>query len=197
VPSVEPQAPDLLARRYRRWLLAYPADYRRERGDELIGTLLDLAGPGRARPHPLDVLDLLRAGLARRLRQWLLELLVPPRRRGNGQIMAFVAFAVGCLVPVVGAAMLLFDGAGDGSWRTTLVHLPVGIPLAPLLAWLGVTARTRLRRAVVAALMTTGCALEPSMAGVWANLALAEWLAVLWFRPAAVVPAYVGGQLDA
>jgi hypothetical protein len=56
-----------LERRYRRWLLAYPAEYRRERGDELVATLLDLAEPGRTRPRPLDLLDLLRAGLIRRV----------------------------------------------------------------------------------------------------------------------------------
>ena len=41
---------DRLERRYRRWLLACPAEYRRERGDELVATLLDLAGPNRTRP---------------------------------------------------------------------------------------------------------------------------------------------------
>jgi hypothetical protein len=39
-----------------RWLLrAYPADYRRERGDEMIGTLLETTPDGRAWPRPRDV----------------------------------------------------------------------------------------------------------------------------------------------
>jgi hypothetical protein len=56
-----------LERRYRRWLLAYPAEYRHERGDELLGTLLDLAEPGRTRPRPTEVVALLSAGSARRV----------------------------------------------------------------------------------------------------------------------------------
>jgi hypothetical protein len=46
-----------LERRCRVLLLAYPAAYRRERGDEIIGTLLMATPPGRQWP-------LLRDGLA-------------------------------------------------------------------------------------------------------------------------------------
>lgn len=57
-----------LERRYLRLLLAYPADYRRTRGAEIVGTYLDLAGPGRRWPSPADAADLLRGGLRQRLR---------------------------------------------------------------------------------------------------------------------------------
>ncbi|KXK61939.1 hypothetical protein AWW66_10890 [Micromonospora rosaria] len=57
-----------LERRYRWLLRAYPADYRRERGAELVGTYLDLAGPGRRWPSPADATDLLRGGVRQRLR---------------------------------------------------------------------------------------------------------------------------------
>ncbi|TCB90277.1 hypothetical protein E0H26_27260 [Micromonospora zingiberis] len=57
-----------LERRYRRLLWAYPANYRRERSEEIVGTYLDLAGPGRRWPSPADVADLVRGGLRQRLR---------------------------------------------------------------------------------------------------------------------------------
>src|SRR5262249_22164662 len=49
---------DALERRYRRLLLAYPAEYRRERGDEIVGILLDDAAPGRTWPDWSDAADL-------------------------------------------------------------------------------------------------------------------------------------------
>ncbi|MCU7728154.1 hypothetical protein ODJ79_30935 [Actinoplanes sp. KI2] len=56
-----------LARRYRRWLLAYPRGYRRERGPEILATLLDAAGPDRSRPPAREAALLLRHGLGRRI----------------------------------------------------------------------------------------------------------------------------------
>ncbi|SNS67446.1 hypothetical protein SAMN05421812_101358 [Asanoa hainanensis] len=57
-----------LADRYRSLLRFYPADYRAERGDELVDTYLDLAEPGQRRPRPADVADLARGGLRQHLR---------------------------------------------------------------------------------------------------------------------------------
>ncbi|MEU8169595.1 hypothetical protein AB0B97_24195 [Micromonospora sp. NPDC049004] len=57
-----------LERRYLRLLLAYPAEYRRSRGAEIVGTYLDLATPGRRWPAPADAADLLRGGLRQRVR---------------------------------------------------------------------------------------------------------------------------------
>jgi Sigma-70, region 4 len=57
-----------LERRYRLLLLAYPADYRRDRGDEIVGTLLDTAEPGQTWPRTAEVADLVGSGLRRRLR---------------------------------------------------------------------------------------------------------------------------------
>jgi hypothetical protein len=56
-----------LARRYRRLLFAYPRAYRRLRGDELLGALLDAAPPGRTRPTAREAANLLRHGLRARL----------------------------------------------------------------------------------------------------------------------------------
>ena len=57
-----------LERRYRRLLRAYPADYRRTRGAEIVGTYLDLAAPDQRWPTPADAGDLVRGGLRQRLR---------------------------------------------------------------------------------------------------------------------------------
>ncbi|GAA2577660.1 hypothetical protein GCM10010399_04280 [Dactylosporangium fulvum] len=58
---------DLLTRRYRRLLFAYPRAYRRLRGDELLSALLDAAPPERTRPTAREAADLIRHGLRARL----------------------------------------------------------------------------------------------------------------------------------
>jgi hypothetical protein len=58
-----------LERRYARWTaLFYPADYRRTRGSELVGTYLSLTAPDRRRPSPADIADLAAGGLRQHLR---------------------------------------------------------------------------------------------------------------------------------
>ena len=52
-----------LERRSRRLLRAYPARYRRERGEEILGTLLDDSPPGRRWPSPRDARALIMGGL--------------------------------------------------------------------------------------------------------------------------------------
>jgi hypothetical protein len=61
------RAEELLARRYRWLLRAYPAGYRDSRGEEIIGLLLDAARPGRRWPTPPEAADLLFGGLRRRM----------------------------------------------------------------------------------------------------------------------------------
>ncbi len=56
-----------LERRYRRLLLCYPRAYRRERADEIVGTLLELAPEGRTRPTLREAFNLVRHGLRARL----------------------------------------------------------------------------------------------------------------------------------
>jgi phage gp46-like protein len=52
-----------------RWLLrAYPADYRRERGEEILTTLLEASPPGRSWPAPRDARALITGGLG--VRAW-------------------------------------------------------------------------------------------------------------------------------
>jgi hypothetical protein len=57
-----------LADRYRSLLRWYPADYRAERGEEIVGTYLDLASSGQRRPSAADVVDLVRGGVHQQLR---------------------------------------------------------------------------------------------------------------------------------
>ena len=52
-----------LERSYRRLLCAYPGFYRRERGLEILTTLLDAAGPGQVRPSRGEAAYLLLIGL--------------------------------------------------------------------------------------------------------------------------------------
>lgn len=53
---------------YRRLLLAYPAGYREERGEELLSTLLAAAPPGRRRPTIAEAVDLVYHGIRTRAR---------------------------------------------------------------------------------------------------------------------------------
>jgi hypothetical protein len=57
----------VLERRYGLLLMAYPAEYRRARGAEMIGTLMESARPGQSWPSVADSVDLLGGALRRRL----------------------------------------------------------------------------------------------------------------------------------
>ncbi|GAA4704533.1 hypothetical protein [Phytohabitans rumicis] len=57
-----------LSRRYLLLMRAYPAHYRAERGEELLGTLLDGARPDQTRPTLAEAADIVGSGLLCRLR---------------------------------------------------------------------------------------------------------------------------------
>ena len=57
----------VLARRYRAVMWAYPRAFRVSRGDELLGTLLDCAGPQQRWPSARQVASVLVEGLRVRL----------------------------------------------------------------------------------------------------------------------------------
>lgn len=59
---------EVLEQRYRRLLRVYPGRYRRERGEEIVGTYMDCAAEDRKRPTLADVGDIAKAGLLQRLR---------------------------------------------------------------------------------------------------------------------------------
>jgi len=58
-----------LERRYRRLLVWFPAEHRREYGEEMISVLLASTPQGRRRPRLADAFDLMTGGLRARLRQ--------------------------------------------------------------------------------------------------------------------------------
>jgi hypothetical protein len=99
--SAGAERPSRFERSARLWLRAYPRRWRRDRGDEVVGVLLELARAGAGESTEADVLrhgvgartavDLLRHGWATRLRErpplhrWLayvlLDVSLPPRYR--------------------------------------------------------------------------------------------------------------------
>jgi hypothetical protein len=78
---------------YRMLMLAYPSRYRRDRGQEMLGTLLDLASRGQRLPAPRDAADIVRGGLAARWRQQ------PLLRREVLWAAGFLALAIALPVP--------------------------------------------------------------------------------------------------
>jgi hypothetical protein len=98
-----------LERAYRRLLLAYPRRFRRDRGTEILTTLLDAAPPDRRRPTAWETVDLLAGGARARL-------LPPPGAAG-----AVLATVVALLVGIGGAA-----AAGWLGWQasTTMPSAP-------------------------------------------------------------------------
>ena len=61
--------PPALERRYRRLLAWFPAEHRREYGEEMISVLLASTPAGRRRPRLADAFDLMAGGLRARLRR--------------------------------------------------------------------------------------------------------------------------------
>jgi hypothetical protein len=57
-----------LERGYRRWLRWYPASFRREHEEEILGVLMAGAHEGQRQPELMECLDLLRSALWMRLR---------------------------------------------------------------------------------------------------------------------------------
>jgi hypothetical protein len=90
-----------LERDYRRLLLAYPREYRRARGDEIVTTLMEATPPDRVRPHAGDAWDLVRGGLRKRF--------APPRGRGYAAVALACAAAVAYVA--LGGAIRLATGS--------------------------------------------------------------------------------------
>ncbi|MER7589657.1 hypothetical protein ABTW72_19190 [Micromonospora sp. NPDC127501] len=113
-----------LERRYLRLLRAYPADYRRTRRAEIVGTYLDLATPDQRWPAPADAADLVRGGLRQRLRAAGVTDLIPGVR-------------LAALLALVTASALA------GVWGTAELHPPPaewGVPHVGPFVSLGVVA---------------------------------------------------------
>ncbi|MEW2377606.1 hypothetical protein AB0883_16110 [Micromonospora sp. NPDC047812] len=143
-----------LERRYHRLLRAYPAGYRRARGAEIVGTYLDLAGPGRRWPSPADAADLLRGGLRQRLRAAGAADLIPGVR-----LAAVLAFFTATALAAVWSVLELHPPLAEWGMPSAgpFVSLGIGVWAAWLLAAVvHVAAPGRwTRRAVALALLST------------------------------------------
>jgi hypothetical protein len=95
-------------RGYRWLLLAYPLWFRRERGLELLTTLLDTAEPGRRRPGAADVADVVRGGLRCRLR-----MRGGPVARTAGVVLGTLGALLGAAVAPVLACALVAPAPGE------------------------------------------------------------------------------------
>ena len=196
---------DPVERGYRRWLRAYPAQYRRTRGDEILATLLDVATPGRSRPVPGEVLALVCCGLAERVRcagRRVTGAWSRPRRGRSAAVLALVLATTMSIAVFIAPTTIGYSGAGsDDLFGGPLVldcRPHVGLLLshglralwwlipAPLMALIGVLIR-RPWAAGLGALGTTSLVvlLANSLGSYYLAAAVAGWLAVAWRDPAA------------
>jgi hypothetical protein len=128
-----------LERRCRLLLIAYPAEYRRERGEEIIGTLLETTPRGRGWPHARDVRALIIGGLRARA--------AANRRLSTAaDIRLAVLLGIAIWLYMLAAAFLwdfatssaVFDTAHDtaaSGWRELLAGLLIAA--AATCAWRG------------------------------------------------------------
>ena len=146
-------APHRLEHAYRRLLRWYPAAYRADREQEMLGTLCEMAQPGQIRPTARERASLLHGAVRAHL-----------RGAGDGIRGATAAAAIptaalitGYLVAVY--ALLAFDGMG----LTDAVHIGSAwahVSLAVTTAlWTGVVVSVLLGRARSAKVLATGAVL--------------------------------------
>ena len=131
------QTPGKLERRARALLRAYPAEYRHGRAEEIIGTLLEAAPPGRSFPSAREAWSLLAGGRhARATRNRRLGVKANVRLALLLGISIYLTFCFGLTVALALAQRALGFPAGDeASWLVTAAAvLGVAAALAP---WLG------------------------------------------------------------
>lgn len=153
-----------LERRYRRLLLAYPADHRREHGEEMLGVLLDDAAPGSTRPDLRATADLLRG--AARIR------VARADARGWGDGLAVVSLVTTALACLWAPAMLAIAIYGNPLPLTTVV--PFLIWPVVLVVGLSGMRRTAALLSCAGALAWTvsGFAFDFEVGGGWEALGL-------------------------
>lgn len=125
------QTPGKLERRARALLRAYPAEYRHGRGEEIIGTLLEAAPPGRSFPSAREAWSLIAAGRhARAARNRR------PGVKANVRLALLLGISIYLSIhfglALAGSVLGFFPGQ---SWLTnTTLALGTAMALAP---WLG------------------------------------------------------------
>ena len=132
------QTPGKLERRARALLRAYPAEYRHGRAEEIIGTLLEAAPPGRSLPPAREAWSLIAGGRTARATR---------NRRPGVKANLRLALLLGMSIylsfefglSLAGNVLGFFPGGG-ASWLTnTTLALGLAVALAP---WLGSRAAT-------------------------------------------------------
>ena len=104
------QTPSKLERRARALLRAYPAEYRHGRAEEIIGTLLEAAPPGRSYPAAREAWSLVAGGRhARAARNRRLGVKANVRLALLLAISLYLSFY---FVLFAGSALGFFPGAG-------------------------------------------------------------------------------------
>ena len=126
------QAPGRLERRARALLRAYPAEYRDGRAEEIIGTLLEAAPPGRSLPPVREAWSLIAGGRhARAARNRRPGVKASLRLALLLSMSTYLSFY---FVPFAGNALDFLPGPG-ASWLTmATIVLGAAVALAP---WLG------------------------------------------------------------
>jgi hypothetical protein len=126
------QTPGKLERRARALLRAYPAEYRHGRAEEIIGTLLEAAPPGRSFLSAREAWSLIAGGRHARA-TWNRR----PGVKANVRLALLLGISMYLslnFVPYVGSALGFLPGDG-ASWRTiTTLAFGAAVALAP---WLG------------------------------------------------------------
>lgn len=152
-----------LERRTRHLLLAYPVAWRRERGDELVGTVLDLAADDQDWPGPRTSVDLLVGGWRSRSRAHI---------RRHGLLTAGIDLAG--VLSLLG--WVLLAASWSRAWTTTA--------MAPLLPVVGSASAVTYLAALGAVLLgglSWVLAWRPG-ARIAGAIAVVGWLATLGFQ---------------
>jgi hypothetical protein len=127
------QVPGKLERRARALLRAYPAEYRHGRAEEIIGTLLEAAPPGRSLPPAREAWSLITGGGTARATR---------NRRPGATANLRLALLLGMSIYLGAEFGLTFVGIvlgffpGDGAFWLTDTQLALGLAAA-LAPWLG------------------------------------------------------------
>lgn len=110
--------------RYRALLRAYPKRYRAERGDEIVGTLLDAAAPGQRRPTAREAASLILGGLRTRTGANVMA----PRPAWRDALHVAAAMAALLIVwRVVGGDVRIADGVTVVAWTVVVAGLAVAV----------------------------------------------------------------------
>lgn len=122
----------VLATRYRMLLGLYPRRYRAERGDEILGTLLDAARPGQRWPSRRDTASMIIGGLRVRAGS-------PPASVGaalaDALYLAMFAWVSAAAVHIAASfGLALARSRGTDTWTVASFGLPFGLCVATLLA---------------------------------------------------------------